>query len=88
MKEAKDVKEKDVKDIKDAKEKEKETVKDFKDSKDSSKEGKEGKETNTAGAEEGFWSIVVGAAAEESVKSGSVVKIDQMLKKEGIRPAN
>ena len=48
----------------------------------------EGKETNTAGAEEGFWSIVVGAAAEESVKSGSVVKIDQLLKKEGIRPAN
>ena len=44
----------------------------------------EGKETNTASAEEGFWSIVVGAAAEESVKTGNVVHIDEFLKTNGI----
>jgi hypothetical protein len=44
----------------------------------------EGKETSTATAEEGFWSIVVGAAAEESVKSGGVVNIDEFLKKNDI----
>jgi len=44
----------------------------------------EGKETNTATAEEGFWSIVVGAAAEESVKSGGMVNIDEFLKKNDI----
>ena len=44
----------------------------------------EGKETNTATAEEGFWSIVVGAAAEESVKTGAVVNIDELLKRKGV----
>jgi len=44
----------------------------------------EGKKTNTATAEEGFWSIVVGAAAEESVKTGSVVNIKELLEKSGI----
>ncbi|MBN1573691.1 MAG: Gfo/Idh/MocA family oxidoreductase [Deltaproteobacteria bacterium] len=39
----------------------------------------EGKETNAATAEEGFWSIVVGAAAEESIKRGSVIDIDGLL---------
>lgn len=45
----------------------------------------EGKETDTAKAEEGFWSIVVGAAAEESVKTGNSVNIDEILKKNGIK---
>ena len=44
----------------------------------------EGKETDTATPDEGFWSIVVGAAAEESVKTGEVVIIDEILKKSGI----
>lgn len=44
----------------------------------------EGKPTNTATADEGFWSVVVGAAAEESVKTGGVVFIDELLEKNGI----
>ncbi len=44
----------------------------------------EGIETNTATAEEGFWSIVVGAAAEESVKTGAVVNIGELLKRSGV----
>jgi predicted dehydrogenase len=44
----------------------------------------EGKETNTATANEGFWSIVVGVAAEESVKTGGVVNINELLKRNGI----
>ena len=44
----------------------------------------EGKVTNAATAEEGFWSIVVGAAAEESVKTGAVVNIDQLLSRHNI----
>jgi len=38
-----------------------------------------GEKTNTATANEGFWSVVVGVAAEESVKTGSVVKIADLL---------
>ncbi len=44
----------------------------------------EGKKTGTATAEEGFWSIVVGFAAEESVKRGTVVHIADLLKERGI----
>jgi len=44
----------------------------------------EGKHTNTATVEEGFWSVVVGAAAEESVKTGQPVMIDEILKQNGI----
>ena len=44
----------------------------------------EGKETNAATVEEGFWSIVVGVAAEESVKTGEVVNIDQLLNRHNI----
>jgi predicted dehydrogenase len=44
----------------------------------------EGKRTNAATAEEGLWSIVVGAAAEESVKTGSVVNIAELLKQNGV----
>jgi myo-inositol 2-dehydrogenase / D-chiro-inositol 1-dehydrogenase len=39
----------------------------------------EGKPARTATVEEGFWSVVVGAAAEESVKTGQVVKIEDLL---------
>lgn len=44
----------------------------------------EGRKTMTATAEEGFWSVVVGAAAELSVKTGGPVIINEMLKEEGI----
>lgn len=44
----------------------------------------EGKPTNTATVEEGFWSVVVGAAAEESVKIGQPVLVDDFLKQNGI----
>lgn len=44
----------------------------------------EGKETNTATAQDGFWSIVVAAAAQESIKRGGVVEIDAFLKANGI----
>ena len=40
----------------------------------------EGIPTSTASPEEGFWAIVVGAAAEESVKTGQPVLIDDLLK--------
>ncbi|RME97808.1 MAG: gfo/Idh/MocA family oxidoreductase [Chloroflexi bacterium] len=39
----------------------------------------EGRPTNAATAQEGFWSIVVGVAAEESVKTGQVVQIAELL---------
>jgi myo-inositol 2-dehydrogenase/D-chiro-inositol 1-dehydrogenase len=44
----------------------------------------DGKDTNTATVEEGFWSVMVGAAAEESVKTGQPVMVDEMLKRNGI----
>ncbi len=44
----------------------------------------EGIPTNTATVEEGFWSVIVGAAAEESVKTGQPVMIDEMLARDGI----
>lgn len=44
----------------------------------------EGKDTRAATVEEGFWSVVVGAAAEESVKTGKVVEIANFLKRQGI----
>jgi len=44
----------------------------------------EGIPTSTASVEEGFWSIVVGAAAEESVKIGQPVLVDELLKRNDI----
>jgi myo-inositol 2-dehydrogenase / D-chiro-inositol 1-dehydrogenase len=44
----------------------------------------DGKKTDSATAEEGFWSVVVGVAAEESIKSGNVVVIDELLKKNNL----
>ncbi|HAK45514.1 MAG TPA: gfo/Idh/MocA family oxidoreductase [Spirochaeta sp.] len=44
-----------------------------------------GAKTLTATAEEGFWSVVVGAAAEESVRTGKPVMVERMLKNAGIR---
>jgi predicted dehydrogenase len=38
-----------------------------------------GEMTGTATADDGFWSVIVGAAAEESVKTGAIVKIDELL---------
>lgn len=38
-----------------------------------------GKEIQTVTAEEGFWSIVIGSAAEESIKTGKVVNIAEHL---------
>ena len=39
-----------------------------------------GVKTDTATIEEGFWSVVVGIAAEKSVRTGQVVYIDELLK--------
>ncbi len=39
----------------------------------------EGKQTSTATVEEGFWSVVVGVAAEKSVKTGQIVMIEDLL---------
>ncbi len=39
----------------------------------------EGKLTSAATVEEGFWSVVVGAAAEQSIKTGQIVMIDELL---------
>ena len=44
----------------------------------------EGKPTQAATVEEGFWSVVVGAAAEESVKTGQPIMVDDFLKQNGI----
>jgi myo-inositol 2-dehydrogenase/D-chiro-inositol 1-dehydrogenase len=44
----------------------------------------EGKQINAAIAQEGFRSIVVGAAAEESVKTGQVVVINELLRRNGL----
>jgi predicted dehydrogenase len=44
----------------------------------------DGKETNSATVEEGFWAVVVGEAAEESVKTGQPVIIEDFLVKHGI----
>lgn len=43
-----------------------------------------GKETNAATAIEGLWSIIIGVAAEESVKTGNPVDINQLLQKNKI----
>lgn len=43
-----------------------------------------GEKTTTATVEEGFWSVVVGTAAQESIASGQPVYIDQMLAAHGI----
>ena len=44
----------------------------------------DGKPTDTATVAEGFWSVVVGAAAKESVKTGQPVVINELLKRNGI----
>jgi myo-inositol 2-dehydrogenase / D-chiro-inositol 1-dehydrogenase len=44
----------------------------------------EKKPTTTAKVEEGLWSVIVGVAAEQSMKSGRTVQIDQMLKEKGL----
>jgi len=45
----------------------------------------DGKPTSTATVEDGFWSVVIGVAAEESVKLGKVVLIDELLLKSGAK---
>lgn len=40
----------------------------------------EGKPTNTASVEEGFWSVVIGVAAEKSIKTGQPILIDDLLR--------
>jgi predicted dehydrogenase len=44
----------------------------------------EGNATKTASPEEGFWAVVVGAAAQESIKTGQPVFIDEYLKERNI----
>lgn len=40
----------------------------------------DGKDTNTATIDEGFWSVIVGIAAEKSLHTGKVIDIDELLK--------
>lgn len=44
----------------------------------------EGRERDTATAEEGFWSIVVGVAAEKSIKEGQIVYVDELLEENAV----
>ena len=44
----------------------------------------DGKPTNSATVDEGFWSIVVGVAAEQAVQSGEIVEIDSLLAQNGV----
>ncbi len=44
----------------------------------------QGQATTAATADEGFWSVVVGAAAEESVKTGRVVFTAELLERNGL----
>ena len=44
-------------------------------------DGIENRNSSAATVDEGFWSIAVGAAAEESVKTGRVVAISEMLER-------
>lgn len=44
-----------------------------------------GKATNSATVEEGFWSVVVGVAAEESVRTGAIVEVADLLQQRGIQ---
>lgn len=44
----------------------------------------DGKKTKTATVEEGFWSVVVGCAAEESVRKGRLIEVGEMLKEHSI----
>ncbi|MGJ3239046.1 MAG: Gfo/Idh/MocA family protein [Anaerolineae bacterium] len=39
----------------------------------------EGKPTNTASAREGLWSVIVAAAAQESIKCGHAIQVDDYL---------
>jgi myo-inositol 2-dehydrogenase/D-chiro-inositol 1-dehydrogenase len=43
-----------------------------------------GQKSKAATAEEGFWSVVVGAAAQESIETGQVIIIDDLLQQNGI----
>lgn len=45
----------------------------------------DGIDVNPATAEEGFWAIVVGAAAQESIYTGKIVDVDEYLAQEGIK---
>ncbi len=46
----------------------------------------EGQASKAASAEEGFWSIVVAAAAQESIKTGQPVVINELLSTFGLLP--
>jgi len=45
----------------------------------------QGKRTNAATVDDGFWSIVVGVAAQRSIESGSVIVIQELLDSLGIK---
>lgn len=44
----------------------------------------EGQPSSAASAEEGFWSVVVGVAAEESVRRGTKVMVGELLEENGL----
>jgi predicted dehydrogenase len=45
----------------------------------------EGKASHSTTVEEGFWSVIVSIAAEESIKTGKVVQIDELLQKSDVK---
>jgi predicted dehydrogenase len=45
----------------------------------------EGKPNNLATVEEGFWSVVVGVGAQESIRTSKVVLIDELLQQCGVK---
>lgn len=46
----------------------------------------EGRKSNAATVSEGFWSVVIGIAAERSVKTGQPVVVADLLREAGINP--
>lgn len=48
----------------------------------------EGRETNAPSARDGFWSIAVAAAAQESIRTGGVVLVEDLLTAIGIDPVS
>ena len=45
-----------------------------------------GETTMTATARDGLWSVIVAAAAQESIRTGSLVQIDEFLQAQGVTP--
>lgn len=44
-----------------------------------------GQNSSAATAEEGFWSVVIGVAAEKSYKDGKKIMVKELLEEEGLK---